>query len=144
MTRTSQPVDPMPAVFDRLKAEDVMQREVQVAHAHTKADVIASLMIEGFGGVPIVNERHHLIGIVTEFDLLGALDAGQSLPALEAKSVMTKDVLSVRDHTDVRTLIYVLQTNHLIRVPVVDQEGKVVGIAARRDVLQAYLGTREE
>lgn len=57
---------------------------------------------------------------------------------------MTKTVVSVSDQTDVRTLIYVLQTNHVIRVPVVDREGKLVGIVARRDVLQAYLGSRED
>lgn len=133
-----------PVAFDRLKALDVMEREVQVAHPRTKADVIASMMIEGFGGVPIVDDRHHLAGIVTEFDLLAALDEGKRLPNLEARQLMTNSVVSVSDHTDVRTLIYVLQTNHLIRVPVVDREGKLVGIAARRDVLQAYLGSRDE
>ena len=57
---------------------------------------------------------------------------------------MTTTVVNVSDHTDVRTLIYVLQTNHVIRVPVLDRDGKLVGLAARRDVLQAYLGSREE
>lgn len=62
MTRTRDIVDVNRVAFDRLKAVDVMRREVQVAHAETKADVIASMMIEGFGGVPIVNDRHHLVG----------------------------------------------------------------------------------
>ena len=142
--RTTEPVAAKPVAFDGLKAADIMQPEVQVAHVHTKADVMASLMIEGFGGVPIVNDKRHLVGIVTEFDLLGALDAGKRLPDLEAKQLMTKSVVSVSAQTDVRTLIYVLQTNHLIRVPVVDREGTLVGIVARRDVLQAYLASREE
>jgi CBS domain-containing protein len=81
-----------------------------------------------------------LIGIVTEFDLLAALDAGRMLPDLSATEVMTNTVVSVSDHTDVRTLIYVLQTNHVIRVPVVDRDGVLVGIVARRDVLRGYLG----
>jgi CBS domain-containing protein len=38
-----------------------------------------------------------------------------------------------------RTLIGVLQTNHLIRVPVVDQDGKLIGIVARRDIVRGYL-----
>ncbi len=144
MMRATESVKNRPEAFDRLKAEDVMQREVQVAHAKTRADVIASMMIEGFGGVPIVDDRRHLVGIVTEFDLLAALDAGKRLPDLDAKQIMTTTVVSVSDHTDVRTLIYVLQTNHVIRVPVLDRDGKLVGLAARRDVLQAYLGSREE
>jgi len=39
------------------------------------------------------------------------------------------------------TLIDVLQNNHLIRVPVVDSTGKLIGIVARRDLLRSYLHT---
>lgn len=130
-----------PSEFDRLKAADLMQPAVQAAHVQTKADVIASMMIEGFGGVPIVDERRRLVGIVTEFDLLAALDQGKRLGDLSAQDIMTRTVVSVDEHTDVRTLLYVLQTNHVIRVPVVNREGLLTGIVARRDVLQGYLAS---
>ncbi len=129
--------------FDHIRARDVMVREVQAAHGRTQGDVIASLMIEGFGGVPIVDEGRRLVGIVTEFDLLAALDAGQSLGAIAANDIMTTPALSIREHADMRAVIAVLQTNHLIRVPVVDREGLLVGIVSRRDVLQAYLGAHK-
>ncbi len=38
-----------------------------------------------------------------------------------------------------RTLIYILETNHLIRVPVIDHDGTLIGIIARRDVLRSYI-----
>lgn len=128
--------------FDQLKAADLMERAVQSAHVHTKADVIASMMIEGFGGVPIIDDRRRLAGIVTEFDLLAALDQGKRLGDLSAGDIMTRTVVSVEEHTDVRTLLYVLQTNHVIRVPVVNRDGLLTGIVARRDVLQGYLVSR--
>ena len=125
--------------FDRLTAEDLMEREVQTGQLDAKGDVLGSLMIEGFGGVPIVDQTRRLKGIVTEFDLLAALDTGANLGDLMAKDMMTEEVVSVSPHTEVRTLIYVLQTNHLIRVPVVNQDGQLIGIVARRDVVQGYL-----
>jgi CBS-domain-containing membrane protein len=130
------------ATFDQLKAADLMERAVQSAHVQTKADVIASMMIEGFGGVPIIDDRRRLAGIVTEFDLLAALDQGKRLGDLSAGDIMTRAVVSVEEHTDVRTLLYVLQTNHVIRVPVVNRDGLLTGIVARRDVLQGYLASR--
>jgi CBS-domain-containing membrane protein len=125
--------------FDRMRVDDIMETAVQVGHAQTKAEVLGSLMIEGFGGVPIVDEKQKLMGIVTEFDLVAALDSGKRLGNLEAQDLMTREVIRVSPHMDMRTLIGVLQTNHLLRVPVVDQDGKLIGIVARRDVVRGYL-----
>ena len=41
--------------FDVMTVEQVMQKQVQAVHLKTKGDVIASLMIEGFGAVPVVD-----------------------------------------------------------------------------------------
>jgi CBS domain-containing protein len=132
-------------IFDQLRVSDIMEQEVQFGHEQTKGDVLASLMIEGFGGVPIVDANQRLLGIVTEFDLLAVLDKGQKLSDISAGQIMTREPISVTPHTDIRTLVYVLQTNHAIRVPVVDnKEGKLLGIAARRDILLGYVSSNPE
>jgi len=132
-------------IFDRLKVADLMEKEVQFGHKETKGDVLASLMIEGFGGVPIVDRKEKLLGIVTEFDLLGVLDTGKKLSEISAGQIMTHETVSVTPDTDIRTLIYVLQTNHVIRVPVIDnKEGKLIGIVARRDILLGYVSSEPE
>lgn len=133
------------SIFDRLRVADVMEKEVQFGHKQTKGDVLASLMIEGFGGVPIVDREQRLLGIVTEFDLLGVLDTGKKLSDISASQIMTHETVSVTPDTDIRTLIYVLQTNHVIRVPVVDnKDGKLIGIVARRDILLGYVSSEPE
>jgi len=132
-------------IFDRLRVADVMEKEVQFGHEQTKGDVLASLMIEGFGGVPIVDSHQRVVGIVTEFDLLALLDTGKKLSDISASQVMTHETVSVTPDTDIRTLIYVLQTNHVIRVPVIDnKDGKLVGIVARRDILLGYVSAEPE
>ncbi|MDH5775151.1 MAG: CBS domain-containing protein [Nitrospirota bacterium] len=132
-------------IFDRLRVADVMEKEVQFGHEQTKGDVLASLMIEGFGGVPIVDSHQRVVGIVTEFDLLALLDTGKKLSDISASQVMTHETVSVTPDTDIRTLIYVLQTNHVIRVPVIDnKDGKLVGIVARRDILLGYVSAAPE
>lgn len=125
--------------FVSMTVKEVMETRVQSVHVRTKGDVIASLMIEGFGAVPVIDKTRMLIGIVSEHDLLGAIDDGQSLGALTARDVMTGNPYSVRPETDLGTLVHVLRASDLVRVPVVDAKDRLVGIIARRDVLKTYL-----
>ena len=125
--------------FASLTVKDVMEKQVQYAHLSTKGDVIASLMIEGFGAVPVVNGGQKLAGIVSEHDLLAAIDDGHELSRITAADIMTGNPYSVRLETTLGTLVHVLRASDLVRVPVVDANDKLVGIVARRDLLRTYL-----
>jgi len=125
--------------FASTTVEEVMERRVQFAHLKTKADVIASLMIEGFGAVPVINGGRRLAGIVSEHDLLAAVDDGHKLGRITAGDIMTGNPYSVRPETTLGTLVHVLRASDLVRVPVVDANDRLIGIIARRDVLRTYL-----
>lgn len=125
--------------FERLTVARFMESDVQSAHETAKADVIASMMIEGFGSVPIVDHQQRLVGVVSEYDLLASLEQGHKWSAVTAREIMARNPYSVRSETNVGTLVYVLLKSDLIRAPVVDKDGTLVGIVARRDILRAYL-----
>jgi CBS domain-containing protein len=125
--------------FSSMTVRQVMEKRVQFVHLRTRGDVIASLMIEGFGAVPVVDKKRKLAGIVSEHDLLTAIDDGNDLGALSAGDIMTGNPYSVRPETILGTLVHVLRASDLVRVPVVDAEDRLVGIIARRDVLRTYL-----
>ncbi len=129
--------------FGHLTVGTLMEAEVQSATKESKAEMLASYMMEGFGSIPIVDDQNKLLGIVSEFDLLTALRKGKMLSEIPAGDIMTPNPVSVTKDTDVVTLIDVLQNNHLIRVPVVDGVGKLIGIVARRDLLRGYLQTSQ-
>ncbi|HWV44458.1 MAG TPA: CBS domain-containing protein [Nitrospira sp.] len=127
--------------FDSMTVSQVMEKEVQCIRLRTKGDMIASLMIEGFGAVPVVENGRKLAGIVSEHDLLVAIDDRHHLNAVAAKDIMTSNPYSVRAETTLGTLVHVLRASDLVRVPVVDAKDKLIGIVARRDVLRTYLAT---
>jgi CBS domain-containing protein len=127
--------------FGKLTVGAIMEKQVQSAEKDTKAEMIASYMMDGFGSVPIVDENNKLVGIVSEFDLLAALRKGKKLKDVAAGEILTPNPVSVTQDTDVVTLMDVLQNNHLIRVPVLDKVGNLIGIVARRDLLRGYLQT---
>ena len=127
--------------FGQLTVGSIMEKEVQSGTKDTEAKLLASYMMEGFGSVPIIDGSSKLVGIVSEFDLLKSLRKGNNLNEVMAGDIMTAHPVSVTQDTNVLTLMDVLQNNHLIRVPVVDSTGKLIGIVARRDLVRAYLHT---
>jgi CBS-domain-containing membrane protein len=127
--------------FASLTVKDVMNKQVQFAHLKTKGDAMASLMIEGLGAVPVVNSGQRLAGIVSEHELLAAIDDGHELSRVTAADIMTGNPYSVRLETTLGTLVHVLRASDLVRVPVVDANNKLVGIIARRDLLRTYVAS---
>ena len=92
------------AAFGRLTVARFMEKDVQYGHLRTKADVLASQMIEGFGAVPIVDEKQRLVGIVSEYDLLAALERGHRWSELSAQDIMTPNPYSVRQENGYRNI----------------------------------------
>ena len=126
--------------FKSLIAEQFMQDAVYAYHPEDSAEALAETMTEeGFGSVPIVDHDHHLVGIVSEFDLLHAIKEEKSLSDVPASDLMTPAPVTVRPETPAMDLIDRLEGKHLIRMPVVNEEGKLLGVVARRDVLLGYL-----
>lgn len=129
-----------PRDFATLRAEQFMQDVVSYYQVQDPADKLAGAITEGgFGSVPILTEEGKVVGIVSEFDLLQAISQGKDLAQLTAGEIMTKGPISVTKDTPATEIIQLLQSNHLIRVTVVDAQDKLVGIIARRDILLGYL-----
>ena len=125
--------------FKALKASQIMEADVVACRPENTWKQIADLMSHGgFGNVPITDKDKTLLGIITEFDLLKVLMEGKSVENITAGDIMTTNVVSVSEATNSIEIINILETKHLIRVPVV-RNGKLVGIVARRDVLFSFL-----
>ncbi|BFU94823.1 MAG: hypothetical protein NTNFB02_15450 [Nitrospira sp.] len=122
-----------------LTVPQLMQDVVVTVGPQTNARTVAELLAEGnFGSVPVVEEDRTLVGLVSEFDLLGAMDQAKDIRTITAADVMTRDVVTVTEDLPVKDLIHLLQERHLIRVPVV--RGKtLIGIVARRDIVFGYV-----
>lgn len=122
-----------------LTVRDVMEDAMVTVGPQAKGYTIARLMAdEDIGSVPVVEEDLTLVGLVGEFDLLRVMDEGQDLGELTAADIMTRDVVTVTEEMLVTDVVHLLQTRHLIRVPVVNGNS-LIGIVARRDIVFAYV-----
>jgi CBS domain-containing protein len=127
----------------KLKATDLMEKDVPYFHADVIGLTLATAMINrGCGAIPIVNDQKKLIGIVTEFDLINALMQGKDLERVKALDMMARDPRCVSQDTSAEEIIRIMSTLHLIHLPVVDRQHQLTGMIERGDILLGYLESK--
>ena len=122
-----------------VKAKDIMTRPVVSARRNASARDIAMQLLSGlYSGMPVTDDDGKVIGVVSEFDLLGQVCEGRELEKLTAGDVMSKGPLSVDVNTPIQDLLNTMMENKIVRLPVTE-EGRLVGVIARCDILKAYM-----
>ncbi len=111
---------------------------VQVSPASSAMAVAELLSEQHFGSVPVTEPDGTLRGLVTEFDLLKAVEQDKDLRQVPVSDIMTREVVTTTEDMSLMNVIHLLQERHLIRVPVV-RGRKLVGMVARRDVVFGYV-----
>lgn len=118
-------------------AREIMTtRVIKVTPSTSLTDAARLLVRRKISGVPVVDEKEKtkVVGILTEADILGAPKGAKTVA-----DIMKKRVVSVCPDTTVEEIAEILVKRKIKRVPVVE-EGKLVGIVSRIDVLKAKYG----
>lgn len=146
--------------MDDLTAADIMTREVISVAPDTTLREIAELLIRHrISGVPVVDANRHVIGTVSETDLIDEEKRRQKLPRLmlfgvwtvpedaverafdqgddlTAQDMMTRQPLTLPDHTPAREVAQEMVGRKVNRIPITHDD-RLVGIVTRADVLRA-------
>ena len=147
-----------------MRAMDVMTTNVITVGPDTSVQEVAKMLSErSISGVPVVDAENRLVGILSEGDLLHRVETGTERRVQRrrrswwldtigsdeelardyvkshgrtAKDVMTREVVTVSDTTDLAEIANLLETRRIKRVPVV-RDGKLVGIVSRANLVRA-------
>lgn len=144
--------------MEQVRARDIMSTNLTVVAPKTGIDKVATLMaLKLVSAVPVVDEKFHLLGIVSEGDLLTRADTG-TLPrpswwlrlfgdadelarqytkshGLTAEDVMVRHIVCVGPETTADQIADIMRRRKIKRVPVTE-DGKLVGIVSRADIVQ--------
>jgi predicted transcriptional regulator len=125
-----------------MRARDVMTRWVITVRPDASVKEIADkLSRHRVSAVPVVDDEEKLLGVVSEIDLLpqvaGIRRAGDGVPHTAA-DVMSRRIVTVAPDTDVREVAKLLLRHRLRRLPVVE-DGRVVGIVSRGDLIGTFV-----
>ena len=145
-------------------AREIMTTDVITVSPDEEVEVVAKLLVDNkISGIPVVDQDNHVLGIVTEKDLLikaselkvpfyitlfdsiifleNPLRFSNNLKkygAAKVKDLMTVKVEVVDENTPVTVIAEIMQNKKINRLPVI-RNNKVVGIVTRNDVLKAIV-----
>lgn len=120
-----------------MTVKDFMTSDVKSCNADTDLATVAKIMWDcDCGTVPVVNEERHVIGMITDRDICIATATRSTLPA----SIRVRDVISGEVHAcsredDVRAVLHLMKEQRVRRLPVLDQQQRLVGIISMNDLV---------
>jgi CBS domain-containing membrane protein len=144
-------------------ARDIMnEKVVSVTPEDTLADVVRAMSAGEVSGAPVVGPDGKVLGILSEKDILrrmldgksgsimtlmtGCLEAGgcmcMRVRDLPAREVMTSPAVTVPADATLAEMADLLAGRKVNRLPVTDHEGRLLGILARSDIVNAMMKIR--
>ncbi|MGH6657167.1 MAG: CBS domain-containing protein, partial [Actinocrinis sp.] len=137
----------------------VMTKDVVSVRALTTYKAIARILYENdISAVPVVDADHRVQGVVSEADLIEkqaqlvrehaeprrptgrrARRARTKARAASAAALMSGPAITVRPEANLATAAWLMSTHNVKRLPVVDADGRLIGIVSRGDLLAAIL-----
>jgi len=135
---------------------DVMTTSVVTVDRPTPYKEVARLLAEHrISGMPVLKMGREVIGVVTEGDLLDAQASaarrlrpagrrpwwsrGSPRPALTAGELMTSPAVTIGPNATVPAAARLMSSHRVRRLPVTSEQGRLVGIVSRRDLLSVFL-----
>ena len=147
-----------------IEAKDIMTSDPVVVVLDEDIGKATAIMIEkGFNGLPVVDNRGRLVGIICQSDIIAQqkklplpsyftfLDGlfslrsmktiekeAQKIAATTVEQAMTRDPVSVSPDTGIETLAALMVDNNFHTLPVIEN-GQLVGVVGKEDVLRTLI-----
>jgi CBS domain-containing protein len=119
-----------------MNVEKLMSRNVQRCGVADDLNVPARILWENdCGCVPVVDAKDHVVGMITDRDIcIAAYTQGRSLRDIPVREAMSKKLYSCRPADDVSKAVEVMRREQVRRLPVVDENARLVGVLSLNDL----------
>jgi len=118
-------------------AKDIMIRDVYTIKVSNKIALARlKMMRHGVGGLPVVDDSGKLVGMITQRDI----DlAGSDVSHLQVEDLMTTKLCKGNEKTTLKEIVDLMVRTGIQRIPVVDDEGKLLGLVTQTSVIKHAL-----
>jgi CBS domain-containing protein len=137
---------------------DVMTQNVISISKYESVVSVANILAEkNISGLPVVDKESKVIGIITQADILSMVGVGREHtfkdllkymlgePLHERKigdhvgDIMTAPALTIKPEASIAEAVRIMDEKRIRRLTVVDEQGRLIGILTRADVLKAVI-----
>ena len=148
-----------------MQARDVMvSPAITVTKGATVRDVARILLEKRISAVPVVDDGGKVVGIVTEGDLIHRAEAGTERHdswwlrfltedatfavdyvkshAMKVEDIMTSDVITASREMPLHEIAMLFEDRRIKRVPILNEDGNLVGIVSRANLIQVVASAR--
>ena len=119
-----------------MKVEQIMNRSVKVCRPQDSLNKAAQIMWdEPCGAVPVIDDQCKPVGFLTDRDIcMAAYTQGKPLEELRVETAMARKVVSCVAEDDLGSAAGLMRQNRTRRLPVIDQDGALVGLLSLDDL----------
>jgi CBS domain-containing protein len=121
-----------------IRAKHIMSGKISVGANTTVKEVAHKMITYGLPGMPVVNETMEVIGVVTEFNVLGAVREGMDLGKITASRIMTPNPATAEVNTSTDDLIQMMLLNNYTMIPILNN-GRYAGVVSRFSIMDALV-----
>ena len=121
-----------------LTARDIMTREVITVRPNVNLKETVRMLVENkISGMPVCDEHNHLVGMISEKDILNFMFSG-NLESTTVEEAMSKHIISFTPDTPIDKISLTIGEKQIRRVPILEK-GKLVGVVSRRSIIRTVL-----
>lgn len=114
-------------------ASDIMTRHVYTIEPEASVRDAANLLSQKrISGVPVVDDKGKMIGMLTEADIISKVDR----EGLKVSEIMSRNITAATEETPVDEIALLMSEHKIKRVPIMHND-KLVGIVSRADIVRA-------
>jgi acetoin utilization protein AcuB len=118
--------------------EVMTSKIVTLSPSNSLQEAIGMMANNSFRHFPVVDENTHLAGVVSDRDLLRAMNLNKDWSSTTIAQVMTQNVVKVKSNTPLSVAVEEILTRRIHCLPVVDDNDRVCGIVTSTDLLKAF------
>jgi len=118
--------------------EVMTSKIVTLSPSNSLQEAIGMMANNSFRHFPVVEDNAHLAGVVSDRDLLRAMNHSKDWSSITIAQVMSQNVVKVQRETPLSVAVEEILTRRINCLPVVEDNDRVCGIVTSTDLLKAF------